>query len=470
MTRALLLLAALLPAPAAVAAPQGAPTKLVWQRDWTVACDTARNESKPLLVCVMKDSEPACVEMMEKLYSDSTVARRMAGFILVPCSPSTHDLIQIEKDGVQVPSCPRFQGTLCSEHQALERELRERFLDPAKKDSPAKQELIVPRHVVMGSDGKVLLDRPYQMRREGFLEFLNEALALAKAPPGAPIPRSPAIQKIVDAVVKARTDDEREEAAKQLFLDVSPEREEAFLEIVGKLKRDEDQAIVIRVAGRAEHRAWAPTIATQLESKKAWVRNCAVVSLEEERNPAALEPLLALWEKEKDAETRKDVLRALGPCSGKDPRARTILLAELPSAKEGHRVAAALSLGWFLRDDTELAAALVERYQKEREEKVKLAILWGITSSEDAAQVELVDLLVKDERNATFTDLADQVKQRLRNGPNPPPGGGGGGGGGGFGGAWRALRLIAPIYADDKVVRNVARDFGRGGRGGGGGR
>jgi hypothetical protein len=470
MTRSVpLLIALLLPPVSTLARGQGAPPpKLVWQRDWTVACDSARAENKPLLLCVMKDSEPACVEMMEKLYTDSTIARRLASFVLVPCSPSTHDLIQIEKDGQQVPSCPRFQGVLCSEHQALERDLRERILappkDPAKdpvKDPKDASALIVPRHVVMTADGKILLDRPYQMRRDGFLEFLAEGLQLAKAPAGAPIPRSPAIQKIVDAILKAKGDDEREDAAKELFVDVSPEREEAFQEVMGKLKRDEDQALVIRVAGRAEHRSWAPTIATQLDSKKAWVRDCAVVTLEEEKNPAALEPLLALWEKEKDPETRKDVLRALGPCSGKDARVRTILLGELGSPKDGHRIACALSLGFFLKDDTELAAALVARWQKEREEKVKLAILWGITNSEDAAQVELVDLLVKDERNNTFLDLADGVKQRLRNGPNPPPGGGGGG--------WRTIRLLTPIYADDKVVRNVARDFGRGGRGGGGG-
>ncbi len=444
------------PAPA-----QAVPLRLNWQRDWKSAQQLAASASKPLLVVVMKDSEPACAEMLEKVYSDAVVARKLDHFVLVPCSPSTHDLIQIDLDGQKVSTCPKFPGVLCSEHQAFERELRERLEDPATK------EIVVPRHAVYAADGTPLLDRPYAMRRDGFLEFLERALARGKDPTSGGASRSAATQKIVDAIVKAHSDDDREEAARLLFADVSPEREEAFFEVISRVKRPEDQAVVIRAAGHGEQRAWAPTIASQLESKHAWVRNCAVVTLEEEKNPAVLEKLLAAWEKDKDAETRKDVLRALGPCGGKQKKARDVLLGELASTKDGHRIGAALSLGHFIAGDPEVAAALEARWQKERDEKVRLAILWGIYHSVDSSQIELIDRLVKDERHGTFIEVADYVKQRLRAGTGPGvPGAGGGGGAGGAGGGWGAgfhvLQLVAPIYAEDKVQRNATRDFGRG--------
>jgi hypothetical protein len=445
MVIAAALAATLVPAARPQAVP---PPKLDWQRDFKAAQGLAAAEGKLLLVCVMKDSEPACVEMMEKVYADATVAKKLAGFVLVPCSITTHDLIQLDVGGQKTPSCPRFQGILCSEHQALEKELRDRFLDPVSKD------VLVPLHAVLAPDGKPVIQRPYLMKRDGFLEFLSTAIALGKDPATPAAPRSPPIQKLVDAILKAKGDDDRETAAKELTSDCSPEREDAFFEVMGRLKREEDLGQVIRTAGRPERKAWAPILVTQLESKHAWVRDCTVVSLEEEKNPAVLDSLLALWEREKDPETKKDLLRALGPCGNRQKKPRDLLLSELGSTKDGHRVACSLSLGQYLTNDAEVAAALEARWQKERDEKVKLAILWGISGSNDAAQVELVERLIKDERNATLREVADSVKQRLKDGG--APGGGG----------WRVLRLLAPIYADDKVVRNVVKDFGRGGPGG----
>ena len=95
--------------------------------------------------------------------------------------------------------------------------------------------------------------------------------------------------------MKAKSEDEREDAARDLFADVSPEREEAFLEVMGRLKKEEDQAVVIRTAGRAEMKAWAPTLVQMLDAKQAWIRNCTVVTLEEEGDPVVAPQLLALW-------------------------------------------------------------------------------------------------------------------------------------------------------------------------------
>src|SRR5262245_54347735 len=62
-------LIALAASASAAARPQAAPPapKLEWQHDWKSAQALAAAENKLLLVCVMKDTEPACVEMMEKV-------------------------------------------------------------------------------------------------------------------------------------------------------------------------------------------------------------------------------------------------------------------------------------------------------------------------------------------------------------------------------------------------------------------
>jgi hypothetical protein len=92
--------------------------------------------------------------------------------------------------------------------------------------------------------------------------------------------------------------------------------------------------------------------------------------------------------------------------------------------------------------------------------KVKTAILWGIGNSADPGQVKLVEDLTKDDNNGQVKEIAAAVKTRLSGG-DPWTGGGGGGGGmkAGRGGRGRLLKLLAPLYADDKIIRNRVKDF-----------
>jgi HEAT repeats len=184
-------------------------------------------------------------------------------------------------------------------------------------------------------------------------------------------------------------------------------------------------------------------------------------------NVTACMPLVELFKKEKDPEIHKDIVRALGPCGGGKPEARAILLKELGSSSENVRAGAAMSLGFFLAGDADVEKALRSRWEKDGSNlKVQTAILWGISFSADPSQVKLVDDLTKDEKNAQIKQIADGVKTRLQGGDpfaaggGGPPGGGGGRGGGRFGGGrWGLLRLLAPLYADDKIVRNRIKDF-----------
>jgi hypothetical protein len=451
-------------------APKG--PELAWAHDVETAFKTAAADKKPLLFVIMKDKEIACKRMLEQVYADEGVRTRLSNFVLLPCSTYDHTEPGSEK-------CTQFPGVTCAEHQAIEREMRRRFQD--------ENLVVAPQHIICDSAGRVLLRKMYEMKAGGFAEFLDRGFGLfiegtggaASRPASGPASRpatggapaadagagprklSSELEGKVLAILKA-DDAAKESLTKELLADPSEERRDAFLELVSRMKTSKDKEIVIRALGYPDFSAAAPAVIVLLGEKDTLARNCAVVTLEEMANPAACEPLILLHKKEKDPEIHKDVVRALGPCGNGRPEARAILLKELNASQENVRAAAAMSIGWFLAGDAEIDKALRARWDKEGNNlKTKTAILWGISFSNDAAQVKLVEDLTKDDNNGQVKQLAAAVKTKLTGG-DPFQGGGGGGGGrngargGGRGGL---LRLLAPLYADDKIVRNRIKDF-----------
>jgi hypothetical protein len=436
------------PASAPTAAPKPAPARLEWQHDWKSACERATETKRPILVFLLNDSEPICQKTLDAIVADAEGMKRLASFVLVVASPSQHELVEKEIDGKRVPTCARYPGILCSEHVALEATLREKFLDPATGGE------IVPQFAAFDGTGALLVKHAYAMKRDGFLEFLNAALAGgggAAAP--AEANRSPAVLKIIEDVVDAKSDDEREKAARVLFADSSPERESALQEILARLKRPADQGVVVRAAGAPEAKAWAPAIAKLLADKDHFVRDCAVVTLEEQRNPAVAGDLLAAWTAEKDEDVKRDLLRALGPCGAGKPEAKKLLIDELGSSKKPHRIAAAVGLGALLPGNADVASALQSRWTKETDHDVRIAILWGVGEAGDTAQAELVDRLMKNQKDEEFTTVANVAKERLHSNLKKAVKSMGKGGG------QNLKRLLAPVYGDDKVPRNALRDL-----------
>jgi hypothetical protein len=484
-------LAVLLPAPLYAQSPAPLP----WEHDWKSACARAAAEKRPLLVVVMKDHEPGCERMLDKVYGDAEVRLHLANYILVPVSTGTHPLIEVEQGGQRVPSCPQFVGALCSEHQAIERELH------AKLAEPGGDEVLAPQHLVFDAKGEVVLRRPYEMRRQGLLEFLERGLALANDPAGAAQlgVKSAVVQRLEDSILKAREEAARTQATRDLLEESSPDREIAFLDAVDKASGAAGKEPIVRAAGSPEYKVWAPIVAKLLDSKEPWVRGCAVVSLEEIADPASGPALLALWEREKEPETRKDLLRALGPCGGGRPEVKKLLLEQLEAPKDPLRVAAAMSLGFFLKGDAEIAAALEKRYPKEKATTNRLALLFAFYESGDTTLRDRVDAMTKAEKDVDLLSFVGIVRKKLSgegSGPpsgapsagpgggapaNPPKGPPGGSGGTGappgtppaassnstnFG---QLRKLLAPLYDDDKIVRNaikLAKKWSKGGKGG----
>jgi hypothetical protein len=421
------------------------------ERSFAAACARATAETKPLLVMVVNDTEPACRRMVEQVYVDPKVVAALADFVLLVSNPDGHRPEPLERDGVTLPGgCPKYDGLLCAEHQAIERELHDRIAD-------ATGTVIVPQHLLFRGDGTLVLRRPYMMKVPGFLEFLASAKQLAGTAAGPGFAgRSAVVEKLAKAVLAAKDEPAREAAMKALASDASPEREQAFLDVLSKLRTPEQRATCVRALGRGEFQAWAPTVALLLEEKERLVRNSAVVTLEEQRAGAVVDGLLELWAGEKDAEIRKDLLRALGPCSNGSDAARAIVMEELGSSLETHRIAAAISLGCFLGKGAEAATTIEARWKKERNPRVRLALVWGVGETPDKESAKLLDRMMAVEKEHDLEQMAIVTRERLE-GKQPE----GAAKSLGKGGGKELRRLLGILFDEDVITRNVIRDADR---------
>ena len=142
--------AALAQTPPAVEAP-------LPERSFADAYARATAEKKPILLMILNDAEPACQRMLDKVYGDPDVIAKLAGFVLLVSSPDTHANEPLLRGSETLAGCEKYPGLLCSEHQAIEHEMRPKFAD-------ATGTVLVPQHAVLRGDGTLLMRRPYAMK------------------------------------------------------------------------------------------------------------------------------------------------------------------------------------------------------------------------------------------------------------------------------------------------------------------
>lgn len=445
-----------------------------WSGDVADAFLRAKKEKKPVLWVIMKDKEIACTRMMGRVYKEAKVVARMKDLVVLPCSVNLHEKTTALKDGKEVDSCPQFLGVSCAAHQTIEREMRARY--------ESGEEVVAPQHILCDPDGKVLERQRYEMAADVLLDFIDKGLKAFRgepaAPPaaagGAPAPAagpaevSPEQRRMLNRLTTA-PEEERLLAAREIVRSAEKPaiKEMADLLHGNAVTPEEMRAAIIRTLGRTECSGAAPELTILLDLKNTHLRNCALVTLEEMANPVAAEAILELWKREKDPHVRKDILRALGPAGAGNEAARGLLLEQLKGKEESLRIASAIGLGSHLVGREDVRTALKERWKKEPgNQDLKIAILYAYYLSKDDAVIEDIDALMANEKNGEIEQLAGIVKTSLGGGggaaPDPGRGGGGRGGRGGFGrgGPMMALyRALGRLFADDKIERNVVKEF-----------
>ena len=476
MTRLLSLLAL-----CALAAPaqEAASRAVTWASSSEAAYQAAKERGVPVLWVVMMDKEIACTRMLNQVYTSPGVIKKTAEFVLIPCSKYQHEAISIERGGEVILSCPQFPGITCSQHKAAELEMRTRF---ASTDTDWT---IAPQHVITGPDGKLLLRKEYELKAGELIALLDRGLRIHKGLPEEPDkpaegetapgerPSDEGLRAMIEkllAEIETAPAERKVEAAEELLGHGSADANIALVQLLveGKVKPVETAFDIIRAAGRAQYGGAASPFSALLASKQKQLRNATVVTLEEMANPEVAPALLALWEKDKDPEIRKDILRALGPAGVGNPEARTLLLKNLRNPSQPLRIGAIMSLGSILSGDEEVRTALKETYRREsRGNDGKAAIYYAYWLAKDSTLLEDVDALKDAEKNGDMRELAELVRVALGGAPDEEAalrggggrGGRGGGGGGAPGGAWRIYRFFAPLYAKDKIQRNLVKEF-----------
>jgi len=151
MLAVLVTAASLLQLPQAPAEPQAqqALKRVAWQRSLEDALALQAQTGLPLLIAVNMDGEVFNERFAASTYRDSSFVNSTAGYICVVASPDRHTEADYDALGNRV-ECPRFGGCTCSEHINIEPELFRRYFNGNRN---------APRHVGVGSNGKILYDR-----------------------------------------------------------------------------------------------------------------------------------------------------------------------------------------------------------------------------------------------------------------------------------------------------------------------
>ncbi len=417
---------------------------VAWESSLEAALSRSKAENKPLLITMHTSTEIACKRMLSNIYTDPDVVAKLRDFVVLPTCVDRHTEVMKMIAGKEEPVSFMFKTVSCKTLMKNERDVRDRFFD--------KTEVKVPNHIFVGSDGEIFMKKIYELKKKAFLDLLDRALVHygAKVVDGM----DASTQKLFKRVRKGNVKDK--EAAVKAILEFENERktETLYMTIQG-LKKEEDRGICIRAMGSDAFSHASATAIKWLSDRSVFIKNCAVVTLEEMKAADATDPLLYLFEhtKKKNKELRKDILRALGPCGAGEPKVKDLLFSHTENKKEIMRLAAYMSLGYFL-DEKDVQDKLSERWQKDAKGVApRTAILFAYMTSKNAELIPQVNALVEGEKNHQLVMLAGFAKQAMRG--QKKAGGGGKGGKGGGKGAWRRMRkALAPLYTKDKIVRN----------------
>ncbi len=414
-----------------------------WQVGLDAAIEKARSEKKPLLISMHLSSEIACQRMLRNIYTDEDVLARLADFVVVPTCFDRHKEEERDVNGTRKTVSTLFKTLSCADLRQNEKEVREEFFET--------QDVKVPNHIFVGLDGKIYLQKIYELKKADFLKLLDRALVLF----GNKVVRG--LEKESQALFKKirRGGIKQKKQAVRAIVELGDEEKMKLLYMtIQGLKKDEERGACVRALGSDAMKAAEFIVLKWLHDRSTFVRNCAVVTLEEMRAQDAAEDLLSLHQRtsDKEKELRKDILRAFGPCAGDEPKAREILLAHVNDRWEPMRLAALMSLGSFL-DDEDVQKTLADAWRKAGKAVApRTAILYAYMNSRDASLIPQLTALVGKEKNHQILMVAKAAKARMKGQQNAAGDRKQGRGAG------RSLRkAFSVLYSKDRIVRRAAK-------------
>ena len=346
-----------------------APT-IDWQPDVATALELAKAGSKPLFVAINMDGERANDEMVRVHYKNATIGKLCARTANLFASRFDH--------GSGNRPCPRSGGITCAQHMEVEKEVRRLFL--GGREGP---EVIAPQHLFIGPENKMLLSVPYSITVEQ-LEWCL-VTAIQKLDPEFPWTLSgaarPPRRLVMEGVAKVG----------ELVPQVPPTREEITeilsqlkkvgprqagpdtISLVGRLMASDDKRAMdyiksmlrttffsrggsdrlertLHTIGQHSSPSWWQVVEPFLADSRLPVRCEAAVALEQLAEPKSLGALLKQWNKEKESDARKELIRAIAGAGADSRKASSMVSEQARKAKNVDLKATALVASARLND------------------------------------------------------------------------------------------------------------------------
>jgi tetratricopeptide (TPR) repeat protein len=205
--------------PAPTAEDWAKPVLLTFQRTWEDAVAVAKEESRPILVCINMDGEIASEHYAGVRYRQPDIAALYEPYVLVIASVYRHNPRDHDDEGRRI-LCPRFGSVTCGEHIAIEPGIFEKFCDGKR---------IAPRHILVELDGKETFDVYYRNDTASVFEDIRKAVAdRAPLPPRPVRGDRPVLERVASREVRDRS------AVEAAYEKSSPEERKALLEAAAK--------------------------------------------------------------------------------------------------------------------------------------------------------------------------------------------------------------------------------------------
>ncbi len=332
-----------------------------WQNSWHAALEDAQNRDTIIFVAVNMDGERANDQAAASLYHHQDI---------LDWSTQCVSLIASRFEHRSQGTCPRFGTISCQEHQAVEKEVRDKVFGV-----PAGTSIIAPHHVFLDKTGKILLSIPYQVSHQELAWCFYAAMKKAyperalKESKGSRAPRRVFWDEVLTSdrsKITPLTDDEVEVVVQRLrstkgieqripdlyalLATDHPDAIEAINQALqsakgagawagrggknGQSRLQEFRLDLIHKMGVYSPLSYWQVLVNQLEDANANVRQEAAVALEQIGAENAIKALKASLKNEEDPNVRRCLVRALGTCGAENSSARKQLLTFAKGKKE----------------------------------------------------------------------------------------------------------------------------------------
>jgi hypothetical protein len=159
--------------PAPTAEDWKRPCLVQFQRTWDDALAVAKEENKPILICVNMDGEIASEHYAGVRYRQPGIAELYEPYVCVVVSVYRHTPRDYDEEGRRI-LCPRFGSVTCGEHIAIEPFLYEKYFDGKR---------VAPRHIEVDLDGSAAYDVFYAWDTDTVFNALKDGIAMRTTPP-----------------------------------------------------------------------------------------------------------------------------------------------------------------------------------------------------------------------------------------------------------------------------------------------